>query len=121
MAVVDIVIAGRHYGLHCRDGEEAHLRTIAGLVDAKALDAARSMGGLSEVRQLLFAALLLADELADLRAGAMKAAPAAPAPAAPPPAESPAESNGALATALERLAERMEKLASRVETAPPSA
>jgi len=112
MAEVDIEVAGHRYVLSCRDGDEDHLRDIAGMVHARALDAARMMGGMSEARQLLYAGLLLADEVNDLRA-------AASAPrAAPPP---PGDSDAALATALERLAERMEALAGRVETAPPSA
>lgn len=109
MAEVDLEIAGRHYSLACRDGEEAHLAALAAVVDAKAQDASRTMGGLSEARQLLFAALLLADELADARK----------TPAATPSTESPAEP--ALATALERLAERMEALAARVEAGGASA
>lgn len=103
MAQLDLLIAGRSYELACRDGEEDHLRKLAALVDAKAIDAAKAMGGLGEVRQLLFAALLLADELTDTR----KAPPGIGAAAAPA-AASP--SNPALANALERLAERMEAL-----------
>lgn len=116
MAEVDLEVGGHRYVLSCRDGDEDHLREIAGMVHAKALDAARTMGGMSEARQLLFAALMLADEVNDLRAATTAKPAPAPAPSAPP-----GESDAALATALERLAERMETLANRVETAPPSA
>lgn len=113
MAEMDLEIAGRRYALSCRDGEEAHLARLAAIVDAKAQDAAKSMGGLGEARQLLFAALLLADELTDAR----KAAPVSTAaPSSPDPSPDPA-----LATALERLAERMEALAGRVETGAANA
>lgn len=102
MATIDLVIAGRRHELACRDGEEAHLRQIAALVDAKASDAARLMGGMSEARQMLFAALMLADELNDARATAARAAAIPLAPVAPDPA---------LAAAIEQLAERIERLA----------
>ena len=36
MAEVDIHIASRAYPVACRDGEEARLRDVAALVDAKA-------------------------------------------------------------------------------------
>ena len=98
MAHVDIQIGGRQYELACRDGEEEHLRSIARMLDRKAADVSQSMGGLNEARHLLLAALLLADELNDVRHGA-------PAPAPDP----------ALANAVERLAERMESLAERLE------
>ena len=100
MASVDIEIAGRRYTVACRDGEEAHLRSVAEIVDGKAQDAAQALGSLSEPRQLLFASLLLADELKEARGGG---------------ASAPAEDDG-VADALERLADRMESLARRLES-----
>ena len=104
MASVDIEIATRKYTLACRDGEEAHLRSVASVVDQKARDAGAALGNLSEARQLLFASLLLADELNEARAGI-----------APP------EPDAAIADALERLAERVESLAERLESGAASA
>lgn len=68
MADVDLTIAGRSYAIACRDGGEDHLRTLAAHVDAKAQEAASAVGGMSESRQLLFAALLIADELTEAKA-----------------------------------------------------
>jgi cell division protein ZapA len=67
MAETMLVIAGRHYQIRCRDGEEAHLANLATLIEDKARVAQQSTPGLTEVRTLLFAALFLADELGDLR------------------------------------------------------
>ena len=103
MASIDVEVAGRHYDVACRDGEEAHLRSLAALVDKRAHDAAAALGGLTETRQLLYAALLIADDLKEVRAGA-----GLPDPSPPPP-------DPALAEALERLAEQVENLADRVE------
>jgi cell division protein ZapA len=106
MASVDLEIAGRRYSIACRDGEEAHLRDVGAIVDGKAQDAAGALGKMSEARQLLFASLLLADELKEKREAS---APSETAAAAPEP-------DPGIAEALERLAERMESLADRLES-----
>ena len=67
MAEVDLTIVGRPYRVACRDGEEDTLRAAARLVDAKSREAIAGLGTLSEARQLLFAALLLADQLVEGR------------------------------------------------------
>lgn len=107
MAKVDLTIGGNSYTLACRDGEEGRLTALAMMVDAKASDARRSVGGVSEARQLLFAALLLADELDEARKTS-RAGPASPPQA---PAE-PTEDEAAL---LEDIAARLESIAQRLE------
>ncbi|NNC72571.1 MAG: cell division protein ZapA, partial [Sphingomonadaceae bacterium] len=68
MADVTLSIAGHNYTVSCRDGEEAHLRDLGQMVDNKTEEARGAVGEtLGESRMLLFAALLLADEVADLR------------------------------------------------------
>jgi cell division protein ZapA len=67
VAETTLQIAGRHYTVRCRDGEEAHLAHLAGLIERKARLAQQNTPGLTEVRTLLFAALFLADELNDLK------------------------------------------------------
>jgi cell division protein ZapA len=103
MANIDIEVAGRRYSVACRDGEEEHLRSVAAEVDRRAKDAATALGGLTETRQLLFAALLIADDIKDIRAGA-----GIPDPQPLPP-------DPAVAQALERLASRIESLADSLE------
>ena len=98
MAEVDISIAGRPYRIACRDGEEDNLRSAASMVDAKSREALSGLGTLSEARQLLFASLLLADQLIEGRVE--------PTTAFVDPA---------LADRAERLAERLESLAGRLE------
>jgi cell division protein ZapA len=67
MAEVELSIAGRPYKVACRNGEEDTLRAAGALVDAKSREALAGLGTLSESRQQLFAALLLADQLVDGR------------------------------------------------------
>lgn len=102
MAEVDIHIASRSYPVACRDGEEARLRDVAALVDAKARAATGALGQMSESRTLLFASLMLADGLVD---GAPVVAPA-----------SGVEIDPIVAEALEQLATRIEALAGGLET-----
>ncbi|MBL0767447.1 cell division protein ZapA [Sphingopyxis sp. DHUNG17] len=71
MADVKLTVAGRPYDVHCADGEEDQLRQLAALVDEKA----RNIQGGTEVRQLLFAALMLADEAQEIREKMNKAEP----------------------------------------------
>jgi len=103
MAMIEIEIAGRRYDVACREGEQEHLRAVAAEVDRRAQDATNALGSLTETRQLLFAALLIADDIKEIRAGA-----GIPEPVPPQP-------DPAVADALERLASRMEGLAESLE------
>ena len=100
MAEVDLVIAGRSYRVACRAGEEANLQAAAALVDAKSKEAIAGLGTLSETRQLLFAALLLADQIVDGREVDL--------PSGPDPA---------LVERGDKLAERLESIADALEAA----
>ena len=101
--LVDLNIAGRTYQVACRQGEEENLRSAARLVDGKSREALAGLGTLSEARQFLFASLLLADQLIDNKpAAAVAATPAAPYPAFVERAES--------------LANRLELIASQLES-----
>lgn len=102
MASIEIEIAGRKYVVACRDGEEAELHAAAALVDRRARDAGDALGSMGESRQLMFAALLLADDVKEARAGGS---------ARTGPAGMPDE----LTEAIESLAERLEGLADRLE------
>jgi cell division protein ZapA len=73
------------------------------LVDAKSREAIAGLGSMSEARQLLFASLLLADQLVDER----------------PPIAAPLDPR--LTQSAERLAMRLESLADTLESEAPSA
>lgn len=98
---VTLRIGGRDYKMACAPGEEEHIAELGRLIDAK-LAANPGLARQSETRSLLFAALLLADELSALkRQQAQTAAPSKDAPQ--------------LAETLESVAERLESLAARLE------
>jgi len=100
MAEVELTIAGRPYLVACRNGEEENLRAAGVLVDAKSREAISGLGTLSESRQLLFAALLLADQIVDGRE-----------------VELPKALDPALIERSEAIAGRLESLAATLEEA----
>ena len=64
MSNVSLQIGGRSYSVACAAGEEDHVARLGRVINEKV----QSMGGgHTEVRQLLFAALILADELHEAR------------------------------------------------------
>ena len=105
MAEVNLTIAGRSYQVGCRPGEEENLVAAARMVDAKSREALAGLGTLSESRQLLFASLLLADQLLE-KPGAKEAV---------------AEIDPTLAPRIEALAARIESIAASLEEVPTNA
>ncbi|MCW3836787.1 cell division protein ZapA [Sphingomonas canadensis] len=94
MAQVTLRIAGREHSIACRDGEEAHLQRLAAILDAHAETATRASGGLNGERTMLFIALILADQIDEMRRN--------PAQGLPP-------------ELLDRIAERLEAVAGALE------
>lgn len=67
MGQVKVSVNGQRYQLACRDGEEDRLIDLARYVDEKVKDLAETMGSVGDSRLLLLAALVVADELHELR------------------------------------------------------
>ena len=66
MPLVNVMVNGRAYTIACDDGEEGHLKELANHVDVKAREVLASVGQVGDVRMLLMAALLIADEHHDM-------------------------------------------------------
>lgn len=103
MSNVDLSIGGRSFTVACAAGEEAHVARLGQMIDAR-LARMGDLGGQSESRMLLFAALLLADELHEAQSGGGGGA-----------------SGKATADHLDRIAARLENLALRLESGLASA
>src|SRR5919199_1641823 len=103
--LVDLNIAGRTYQVACREGEEENLRAAARLVDGKSREALAGLGTPSEGREVLFASLLLSDQLIEK----------GPEAVAPPPPRRAATPDPALILRAESLADRLESLAAALE------
>ena len=109
MPQVSIQIASRAYELACGEGEEERVQELAGYVDEKVNALRRQMPGAPEIKLMVFAALLLADESREAR-GIAKQAENARASAT--------DSAETLATALEDLiTSRVDKMARKVSGA----
>lgn len=68
MPTVMIECAGRHFPVGCGEGQEERVRLLAKKVDAIALDLDRSLkGAVSEAQLFMMTALMIADELMDLK------------------------------------------------------
>ncbi len=66
MPLVNVMVNGRAYTIACDEGEEEHLKELAGYVDGKAREVLGSVGQVGDARMLLMAALLIADERHEL-------------------------------------------------------
>ena len=101
-----LTIGGRNHVISIAPGEEEHLVMLAQMIDERVrkLGMAQSQ---TEARMLLIAGLVLADELHALQTGGSVAPPPPPlpAPALPPK----------LLVQITELADRVEKLAARLE------
>ncbi len=69
MGQVTLKINGYPYVLGCPDGQEAHLEALGAELDARVSSIRAQVGNLGEARLLAMAGIMLADELADARAG----------------------------------------------------
>jgi cell division protein ZapA len=115
MASVQVEVNGRPYAVGCEDGQEAHVQALARAFDAQVRQVGRELGQLGELRLFLMAALVTADELADVHARLAQAQaelarhPAAGAGRAEPQAD--ARLAQAAAEALDAAARRIDALA----------
>lgn len=63
MAVVSLNIAGRFYRFSCNDGQEAHMKHLATLLNEKAKQLMTSMGEMQETQLLVLMCLLLEEDI----------------------------------------------------------
>ena len=115
MAQISLKINGYAYTVGCEDGQETHLRAMAGEVEAR-MTRIKALGGQSgESRLLVLAALLMADELHDMAAALNDAERPRPAPAG---ASMPAPAPPIIEPArLAALADHAESIAAAMEQA----
>ena len=102
MATVTVEVNGRPYAVGCADGQEERVVARARQFDQHVREVAGSVGHVGDLRLVLMAALLLADELHEARAalssGGREGA-------------SPADPDAGLAEVLNAVAARIEKIA----------
>ncbi len=104
-ASVTVSVAGRNYEVACDDGQEDRVRKLAADIDRRASDLLKSVGQVGETRILFMTALLIADELADMRSALDRERSAA------------SQSDSAVADGVTALARRVDAIAERLESA----
>ena len=67
MAQVDVSVNGQSYRIACEDGQEDRLVDLAAMVDEKVIGLVNQIGQVGSNRLLVMAALIIADELVDLK------------------------------------------------------
>jgi cell division protein ZapA len=104
MAQVTLRINGYAYTIGCKDGEERHLESMGAEVSRRIEGVRLASGPSGEARMLVMAALLMADDIFELRTKLQTAE--AGAPTADPK----------LGRKLARMAKRAEEIAEGLET-----
>lgn len=110
MGQTSVTINGRSYEILCNDGQEDHLRKLAAYVDSRVAEVVASAGQVGDMRLLVLASLMIADDLhtANGRNSDEREAP-----------EKKGEESEArelsLARLIEQLSERIEAIAARLE------
>jgi cell division protein ZapA len=108
MPTVPLVVNGRTYDVACEDGQEEHLRQLGAQIARKVDELVGTMGQIGENRLLLMASLLIADELSDTHSEVRRLRMEE--------SQRSTANEEALADAIERLAERIEGIAARLES-----
>ena len=108
MAQLTLEVNGKPYAVGCEDGQEAHVRSLAEIIDARVREIAPDAGAMGETRLILLGALMLADEVGSLKgrlAGALSRAELAE--------QTLERSEEKVVVALEAAAQKIEAMASR--------
>ncbi|MGK2740612.1 cell division protein ZapA [Tepidicaulis sp. LMO-SS28] len=119
MAEVTVSINGRSYNVACDDGQEERLMQLARYVDGNASDLASSVGQVGDARLMLMVSLMIADELFEARGRLKKLDDEVDSvrDARTAALERTLEAEGAVADILDRAAQRLDRMAQRIETA----
>jgi len=113
MAQVEVTINNRSYRIACDDGQEQHLSRLAEYVDQRVQELVASVGQVGDDRLLVMASLLVADELSETLSALQRCQDAVSV--AVQPDEGPGQ--GEIAETMESLADRIERIAAKLEAA----
>ncbi len=111
MGQVAVTIHGHDYQIDCGDGEEERITRLAAYIDERLGELVGSVGDLGDLRLLVMTSLVVADKLFDADAELERLRGKAAQGGAPRRAD------GGLAPLVEAVAQRIEDLAARLESA----
>jgi cell division protein ZapA len=67
MAEINLTINGRSFGISCDDGQEQRVRDLGYYVDSRVREISRAGAATNEAHLLFLAALMMADEVFELK------------------------------------------------------
>ena len=105
--MVEVTVNGRRQQVQCGDGEEHRLKRLASYVDGCAARLVQQHGQLPDSKVLLLTSILIADELADALEELKRVRGAL--------SDTARKSQDESALAVQRVAERLEQLATALE------
>ena len=111
MAEANLNINGKSYSIHCEDGQEQRVLDLGQFVDGRLKDIAQAGAASNENHLLVLTALMLADEIFDLRedSSALNAKLQS--------SQANQNDEESVAIAIDELASRIERIAGRLESA----
>lgn len=120
MAEVSVTINGRVYRMACDPGQEDHLARLGRELDQRIAQLRESFGEIGDTRLAVMAAIMVADELAELKRRLRTADQEVQSlkDARERAAQRNEEGEHALADILENTAERIERLAQSLNSGP---
>lgn len=111
MAEVKITINGRTFGISCEDGQERRVSELARYVDTRLREIAKAGAASNESHLLVLASLMLSDEVFDLRENVARLSEQVQN------SEVNLEDDAMMAATIDQLAERIERIAHRIQAA----
>ena len=111
MATVNINVYGRDYAIACDDGEESHLNQLTQMVNHRVQQLLGQIGRAPEHTMLIYASLMLADELLDVT----RAYRRLEAKYKEAQSGQPEEDNNKIVEMEQAMAQTMQDVASRIE------
>jgi cell division protein ZapA len=109
MGEVTLTINGRNFGISCDDGQEQRVLDLGHYVDSRLKDISRAGAASNESHLLVLTALLLSDEVFDLRENVNALGGDASE------IQTLKEDELAIAQAIDHLAERIDTIATRIQ------
>ncbi len=114
MGEVNLVIDGRNYGIACDQGQEQRVQQLGRYIDQRLKEISSNSGANNKAQLMVLTALLLADEVFDLKDHNARIANSNRAAAAAVPKQPVYQ--GLAPTEEKEITEAISKLAAKVET-----
>lgn len=114
MAEITLRINGRGYSMTCDDGQEQRLIDLSNFVNSRLNDIAAAGAATSEAHLLVLTALVMADEVFDLRNEVLQMQEEIKFLQAQPAVPASREDETLIAQAIDHLANRIEAISSRI-------